>query len=133
MEITKEQKEYCQDVAQVAYNQLLMSVEPNVVWSWGVSQKSYTFFKEMPTLMLKVQGFLHKGWVFVSLNEACDTYEVRLFDNMMSNCKAEYTDVYCCDLGKFLDSIIEKPLDMSDEDYAELVTKTYSTEDEEDM
>ncbi len=133
MEITKERREYCQAVAQEAYNQLFMSVESNVVWSWGVSKKSFTFFKDMPTLMLKVNGFIHKGWVFVSLNEASDAYEVRLFDENITNCKAEYAEVYCCDLGKFIDNLVEKPSEMSYEEYAELVNKEYSRESKEDI
>ena len=73
----------------------------------------------MPTLMLKVSGVVHKGWVYISLNEGKDLYEVRLL-----NSDREVVDmvdeVYFDNLGSLVDSMIERPIGMSDEEYEEL-------------
>ena len=73
--------EYLKQCAETAWQQLFWSVTLPVVMSWGVSKKCYTLFKEMPTLMLKVSALIHNGWVYISLNEGKDVYEVRLMNN----------------------------------------------------
>ena len=52
----------------------------NVMFSWGVSKMCAIYYEEMPTLAMKVQGFLHRGWVYVSYNGGEDLYEVRTMD-----------------------------------------------------
>lgn len=80
----------------------------------------FTFYNEMPSLMLRVSSAIHKGWVVVSLNEGSDTYEVRLL-NVKKEEKAVYTDVYCDELGSFIDDKVERPVHMTDEEYEKIV------------
>lgn len=91
-------------------------------FSWGVSKTMFTFWKDMPSLMLRVSGAIHKGWVVISLNEGADTYEVRLL-NVRQEEKAVYTDIYADQVGSFIDGKIERPVGMSDEEYHEIAMK----------
>ena len=111
-------EEYVKEIANTAWQQLFWSVQMPVVMSWGVSKKCYTTYQGMPTLMLRVSALIHKGWVYVSLNEGTDTYEVRLMDTK-HKCKKTVEDVYCDNLGCIIDELIEKPSTMTDEEYHE--------------
>lgn len=113
---TEQEKERCYEIAKTINEQLFWSIDHITYFSWGVSKKVFTFYNEMPSLMLRVSGAIYKGWVVVSLNEGLDTYEVRLLD-VSKNEKAVYEDVYCDELGSFIDSLIERPAGMSDEQY----------------
>ena len=111
-------KEYLKQCAETAWQQLFWSVPLPVVMSWGVSKKCYTLFKEMPTLMLKVSALIHKGWVYISLNEGKDVYEVRLMNNKRE-CIKTIDEVYCDQLGSIIDGLIERPTTMTEEEYSE--------------
>ena len=111
-------EEYVKEIANTAWQQLFWSVQIPVVMSWGISKKYCTTYKGMPTLMLRVSALIHKGWVYISLNEATDTYEVRLMDTQ-HKCKKTTEDIYCDNLGSIIDGLIEKPLSMTDEEYQE--------------
>ena len=109
----------CKAIAAEAHNQLFCSITPVIYHSWGVYWKTYGFYEGMPTLMLKVSGVVHKGWVYISLNESKDLYEVRL---LTSDRKVVdmIDDVYFDNLGSLVDSMVERPVGMSDEEYEEL-------------
>ena len=109
----------CKAIAAEAHNQLFCSITPVIYHSWGVYWRTYGFYEDMPTLMLKVSGAVHKGWVYVSLNEGKDLYEVRLL-NKDREVVALVDEVYFDDLGSLIDSMIERPIGMSDEEYEEL-------------
>ena len=94
--------EYVKQVATTAWRQLFWSVTMPVVLSWGVSKKCCTTYNEMPTLMLKVSALVHKGWVYISLNEGKDVYEVRLM-NTKNECIKTIDEVYCDQLGETID------------------------------
>ena len=111
-------KEYVKQIATTAWQQLFWSVTLQVVMSWGVSKKCYTLFQEMPTLMLKVSALVHKGWVYISLNEGMDVYEVRLMNNK-HECIKTIDEVYCDQLGSIIDELIEKPATMTEKEYSE--------------
>lgn len=113
---TESERERCYQITKTINEQLFWSIDKTIYWSWGVSKKMFTFYNEMPSLMLRVSGAIHKGWVVVSLNEGSDTYEVRLL-NVKKEEKAVYTDVYCDELGSFIDDKVERPAHMSDEEY----------------
>lgn len=87
------------------WEQLYWSVDPDVVESWGVSKRVCTIYNNMPTLMLKVIGLVHKGWVFISLNEGMDLYEVRLV-NKKHKCIKTVEEVYCDQLGEIIDGLV---------------------------
>ena len=110
--------EYVKQVATTAWRQLFWSVTMPVVLSWGVSKKCCTTYNEMPTLMLKVSALVHKGWVYISLNEGKDVYEVRLM-NTKNECIKTIDEVYCDQLGETIDQLIEKPSSMTEEEYSQ--------------
>ena len=108
--------EFLKQCSKTAWEQLFMSVNPFVVMSWGVEKKYCTVFQEMPTLVLKVSALIFKGWVFISLNEGKDLYEVRLMKNR-NECIKTLDEVYCDELGKTIDELIEKPASMAEDEY----------------
>lgn len=107
----------CAEIAKTAYNQIFMSVSKNTFWCWGVSKTYFGYHEDMPTLMLRVSGLIHKGWVYVSLNEGMDCYEIRLL-NTRKTLKKTISEVYCDNLGSMIDHLIEKPDSMTDAVYA---------------
>ena len=113
---TAEDNQRCYEIAKTINEQLFWSIDKWTYFSWGVSKKMFTFWNEMPSLMLRVSGAIHKGWVVVSLNEGSDTYEVRLLNTKKEE-KAKYEDIYCDNLGSFIDGKIEKAPGVTDEQY----------------
>ncbi len=71
----------------------------------------------MATLSLRVSGLLHKGWVYISLNECKDCYEVRLLNVGRDKIKKTLEEVYCDNLGEVVDGLVEKPAKLTDETY----------------
>lgn len=116
---TEQDRERCYQVAKTINEQLFWSIDKWTYFSWGVSAKMITFWEEMPSLMMKVSGAVHKGWVVISLNEGADAYEVRLLNNKKEE-KAKYEDIYCDQLGSFIDSLVERPSGISDQEYAKI-------------
>lgn len=116
-------KEYLINVANVAMSQILASVGSAVVMSWGIRGRGCGEVEHdglvMPCLLLNVSGLIHTGLVVAALNEDKDTYEVQL--RPVGEPAGEWiTDVYCDQLGSLIDSLVEKPKEMSDEDYKTL-------------
>lgn len=108
---------YVNKVAKTIWAQIKWSVESiSVLWSWGVSRKVATTYKDMPTLALRVSGVLFKGWVYICLNEGRDIYEIYCV-SMKGVVKKENKEVFCDNLGFVLDSMIERDYNMSDEAY----------------
>lgn len=113
---------YCQRVANEIFHQLFWSIDQWTFGSWGVSMRMCTTYKDMPTLMLHVSGLLHKGWVYISLDESSDCYIVTL---MNENHKVMKTinDVYCDNLGTIIDGLVEKPSDTTTQEYRNMALK----------
>lgn len=75
-----------------------------ITMSWG--------FKSPTTLgnsgfMFKVNGFLHKGWVLITL-AGNDTYTLRFFSNSFKEVKNKVTNVYCDELQERVDNEVER-------------------------
>lgn len=121
MKMTKEE---IISIAGTAKAQLLASVPANVIMSWGVTQFSCCEFEGMATLIVVVNGFLHKGPVFISYNVGKDLYEVRTVKNHTKAVEVLKTvdEVYADNLGSVVDSLVEK--DCSDEEYGEKVRES---------
>jgi hypothetical protein len=79
-------------------------------------------YKNMPSLGLKVNGYKHKGWVIISLNEGKDLYYIYLLDKLMNEIQV-IEDVFCEDL-EILDSLIETG-EMNEQEYKEIVNSTF--------
>lgn len=114
--------EYAKSVTTEMYKQLFWSIDRDVFWSWGVSKRGYGFYNDMPTMMLRVTGLVHKGWVYVSLNEGKDLYEVRLL-NVRRQLKKTVEDVYGEDLGAIIDGLVECPTSMTAKEYEKKAMK----------
>ena len=110
-------------IANEINQQIGWSANLMIQLSWGVSKKAGFLYKDMPTLAMKVNGLLHKDWVYISLNEGRDTYEIRLMDGNKEIKLVE--DVYCDNLGIVLDNLIEKEISTSDEEYQKNVEQHY--------
>ena len=87
-----------------------------------MAKKNYTFYKNMPSLMLKVSGAIHKGYVIISLDESSDTYIITLMDNKKEPV-ASYDDIYCDSVGSKIDELIERPAGMNDKEYKKVALK----------
>lgn len=116
--------EECKAIAEEAHRQLFCSISHGHYYSWGVSALAYREYEGMPTLMLRVSGLIHKGWVYVSLNEGKDVYEVRLMGNE-GNVVKVVDEVYFDTLGSTIDMLIERPAGMSDEEYRSRAIAAY--------
>ena len=106
----------CIRVANTINEQIFGSIDKWTYFSWGVSKKIACYYEGKPSLKLRVSGLLHKGWVIISLDEGRDLYEVRLL-NLKDNVKKVVNEVYCDELGYTIDTLVERPEAMNDEDY----------------
>lgn len=102
-------KKHILNVAEEIRRQLVGLTAPNVLMSWGISQLAATVIDTMPALRLKVNGRLHKGEVFIALNEGVDYYEIYLADKNGRR-KIAY-DIDFTQLGDVIDTAIESGTD----------------------
>lgn len=121
--------EYARTIATIALCQI--NPRTRIFQSWGVEKRICIYVNDMPALGLLVNGFIHKGWVFVALNEGTDTYEVF---TTMTNTKAQtievvkhIDDVYCDMLIETIDGMVEKDQSWTDEEYEEKIDKWLAT------
>ncbi len=100
--------------------QLMMNLDLATFFSWGVNKMKILLFRNMPTLGLNVSGLLHKGWVYISLNEGMDLYEITL---LTSNYRVIKTidEIYCNQLGTIVDQLVERAPGMTDSEYANAI------------
>ena len=80
VEVTKEQLAHCREVAAAAIRSIAGKDGKGMLKKWNCSTTSYTLYNNMPTLMLKVNGKQHQGWIFVSLEEGKNGYVVSLLN-----------------------------------------------------
>ena len=111
-------KDYVMSVAKTIQEQLFWSIDKWTYFSWGVSRKVAMVYNDMPTLAIRVSGLRHKGWVFISLNEGMDCYEVRLLNVAQNKVKKTLEEVYCDNLGEVVDGLVERDPGLSDEQYS---------------
>lgn len=101
-------KDYVMQVADTARQQLLATTPMNVILSWGIDKFFATIYKEMPALMFKANGRLHKGNVIIAFNDL-DYYEVYLQSPNKTQLVSD--EVYFDELGELIDRHIEKGTD----------------------
>lgn len=80
----------------------ILSSNRSIMWSWGFSKPTAVVFREMKALRFHVQGFLHKGYVVVALNEGMDCFEVYKLDE---NLKAQPDEQQEVDSDMLVDTI----------------------------
>ena len=115
-------KEFLIGFGNDVFSQIICGVGEAVVMSWGVREiaaaevvgrEGYVW----PSLVLHVSGLIHTGLVVIALNEGTDTYEIQLRTSENVPKGDWLTDVYCDELGRRIDELVERPSDMSDEEY----------------
>jgi hypothetical protein len=109
------------EIAKEIYRQIKATFNMNVIWSWGIAEQRAMTYRNMPSLGFSVNGYKHKGWVIISLNEGKDLYNIYLLDKLQQVTET-IEDVFCEDL-EILDSLIETG-EMSKEEYTEEVNST---------
>jgi hypothetical protein len=111
------------EIAREIYRQIKATFNMNVLWSWGISEQRAMNYRNMPSLGIRVNGYQHKGWVIISLNEGKDLYNIYLLDKFQA-VKQTIEDVYVEDL-EILDTSIETG-EMNEQEYSDKVNSTYS-------
>ena len=66
-------KKYVLAIANEIRIQIMNTAGMTVFYSWGVAKQEATVLKNMPGLVLHVQGLLLKGKVFIMLDKGTDT------------------------------------------------------------
>lgn len=97
----------------------LLKTDLPVVMSWGIDTNSILPVKN--GLKFHVQGFIHEGYVIVTLNKAEDLYELQLVPDDNSESKTKITDIYFDQLISIIDENVEKV-----ENYEERIIAEYS-------
>lgn len=96
--------------------------DANVLGSWGVKKVGYCLYKGAPALGLEVDGFLHKGRLYVSYNAGMDLYDVIAVDSRGREL-ATSESVYADQLVNVIDRMVEKGDD--EEAYKRRVLETF--------
>ena len=120
---TQQQVIRTNEIAKEIYQQLKFIFGMNTLWSWGMAEQRAMNFRNMPALGIRVNGYQHKGWVVIALNEGKDLYNIYLLDNLQ-HVKQTIEDVFVEDL-EILDSLIETG-EMTEQEYINKVKNTYS-------
>lgn len=89
-----------------------------VVFSWGFHRP--TALPDDGGLAFKVDGFKHRGWVFVKYNEGKDLFDIELRDKSL-NVVRSIEDVYFDQLIAVIDNAVEHT-----ENYEEQVKELYN-------
>ena len=111
-----ENQEYCLEIANTILSQIISVVGTMTFSSWGVSEKTATYHNDMPSLVMDVNGLLHKGKAIVSYDEGGDSYTVYLLDKD-GNVTYEADNIFFDTLGTILDDKIERCESWTDEEY----------------
>lgn len=114
------EQEFVLKIANEINRQIVCGVTTDVILSWGVSKRIATVYNDMAALALRVSGVLHKGWVYVSLDEGRDCYVITLLSADKKTVVAVRDEVYCEELGSVIDNLVERKEEWTDEKYAEL-------------
>lgn len=96
----------------------ILRLELMVVFSWGFHRP--TALPNDEGLAFKVDGFKHRGWVFVKYNDGKDLFDVELRDNSL-NIVRSIEDVYFDQLVNVIDNAVEHT-----ENYEEQVKELYN-------
>lgn len=114
------EQEFLVRIANEINRQIRCGVTMGVQMSWGVSKRIAMIYENRATLALRVNGVLHKGWVYVSLDEGRDCYIITLLSSDKKKVVSVRDEVYCEELGGVIDNIVECKEEWTDEQYAKL-------------
>ena len=116
MKHTEEQMEYDLEVAKECFRQIRTLTPLHIYFSWGVSKVNYTIWRDMPALVLQVNGFLHKGKLLVCYDGSSDAYNIYCLNNQREVVK-QREEVYFDELPDAIDGLIERAPGTSTEEY----------------
>ena len=102
------EQEFLMKIANEINRQIRCGVTADVIMSWGISKRIATVYQDRATLVLRVSGVLHKGWVYVSLDEGRDCYVVTLLSADKSKVIKVREEVYYEELGSVIDNLVER-------------------------
>lgn len=114
------EQEFLMKIANEINRQIRCGVAVDVIMSWGVSKRIATVYQDRATLALRVSGVLHKGWVYVSLDEGRNCYVVTLLSADKSKVIKVRDEVYCEELGSVIDNLVERKEGWTDDMYKKL-------------
>lgn len=114
------EQEFLMKIANEINRQIRCGVTVDVIMSWGISKRIATVYQDRATLALRVSGVLHKGWVYISLDEGKDCYVVTLLSADKSKVIKVRDEVYCEELGSVIDNLVERKEEWTDDMYKEL-------------
>lgn len=97
---TQEEVSRCNRIAAEAFLQIIAGIGKEVFQTWECSEKMFTFYHDMPTLILKVTAAALQGRVLVSLDEGKDTYTITLITE--NNEVKRIINNICCDMLGFI-------------------------------
>ena len=109
------------NIAETILKQIFATTDLNVILSWGINPqkiKSVTHNGNYG-LYIHVNGFNHRGGVTIMLDKCTDSYYIIINDKVVR------TDLSADMLGAVLDDLIEKPINMTEEEYREKVNNEY--------
>lgn len=100
----------------------ILKTRPITVMSWGAKGFASDTCLGMNALRFSVNGFKHKGLVYVCYNEATDLFDVFLAsDNIKTN--SLYTDIFFDELVDVIDSAVETDNHRGDEYKANIMNE----------
>ena len=114
------EQEFLMKIANEINRQIRCGVTVDVIMSWGVSKRIATVYQDRATLALRVGGVLHKGWVYISLDEGRDCYVITLLSADKGKVIKVRDEVYCEELGSVIDNLVERKEKWTDDVYKEL-------------
>lgn len=114
------EQEFVLKIANEINRQIRCGVTVDVIMSWGVSKRIATVYQDRATLALRVSGILHKGWVYISLDEGRDCYIVTLLSDDKGKTIKVRDEVYCEELGSVIDNLVERKEEWTDDMYKKL-------------
>ena len=112
------------NVAEIIMQIIRRYTDINVIWSWGVRGYGAGYVADdkgiqQPCLVLNVGGLLHTGFVAV-YNGGGFSFSVGLFNDDGSMVGCWHHGVNAREVGAKIDELVEKPKDMTDEEYQRL-------------
>lgn len=114
------EQEFLMKIANEINRQIRCGVTVDVIMSWGISKRIATVYQDRATLALRVSGVLHKGWVYVSLDEGRDCYVITLLSANKGKVLQVRDEVYCEELGSVIDNLVERKEGWTDDMYKKL-------------
>lgn len=105
-------------VATIIYKQI--TAAPADIWqSWAMQHPAAIVWEGRAGLIFRVNGLQHRGSVIVTLDEGRDLYDVATLQEIDGETVTtkQQEGVFCDDLAHVIDTMVERPEGMTDEEY----------------